>query len=117
MGRKEARVLTDGYRKIEPLLPLFQHFAHAPFASFGNPDRRRRVALDRAGHFAGKAAIIIGIVQHDIVDRPAAIAQRFGMVAHGRQDIGELGLVMTDIFRLVDHFHHQDDAVFRLHAV
>jgi hypothetical protein len=67
----------------------------------------RAVPRDRPRHLAVEAAAALGIVQLHVVDTPARRPQRPGVVAHGRQDVGELAPVVAHVGGLVPHLHHQ----------
>ena len=108
---EEARVGADVDGQAEQRLPRVEHRRDAPLARFGDDDAVGRVARDRAGDLAGEAAGVVGIVEADVVDVPARLHQRRGMVAHRREDVGDLLAVVADVGRLVGDLHHQHDRV------
>ena len=65
--------------------------------------------LHRANQFLGEAAAIARVVEGDVIDRRAPGAQRLGEVPHGREDEGDLLLVMPDVgafLHRLDQQHH-----------
>ena len=72
MAGEEAVVGADLDGEAEQRLPAFEHRLDAELARLGDDDAVGRMALDGARDLAGEAAGIVGIVERDIVDLPAA---------------------------------------------
>ena len=69
---------------------------------------------DGAADLVREAAAVLGVLQRDIVDRPAAFPQLGGEVADGREDQNDLVRVMADVSGLLRHLHHQHNTGRRI---
>jgi len=64
---------------------------------------------DGAFQLAGEVAGITRIFETDIVQRKSPLAQCLSKVAHGRENKGDLLLVLVDIDRLGPDLDHEDE--------
>ena len=61
--------------------------------------------------FAGDGAAVIRVVEADVLDPVAFIAQRLGKVAHGAEDQGDFLRMMSDVGRFLHDLDHQQQVV------
>ena len=114
MAADEAIVFENLERRVETVGKRLEGLAQAPFSRFCNDQRIVIVAVERANALVGQRAGILRVVQLHIIDGPARIGEFVGEVAHGREDQGDLLLVVADISRLVADLRHQHNIAGRI---
>jgi hypothetical protein len=102
MGAEKARV----FQHVDVRKFLLQ----APFAGFRHDHAGDAVTGAGAGDFALQAVAVGGIIERDIIHRPAFGAQAFGKVAHGGKAEDQLLAVMAHIGGFGHHLRHQHHA-------
>jgi hypothetical protein len=107
MGAQETVVGTDLDRDPDLLFPAFHRLKHPPFAGFRDPDPVWRMTGDCAPDLASEGSAVVRIVELHIIDGPAVGFQRAGMVAHGREQEGDLLAVVRDVIGFFNDLHHQ----------
>ena len=102
VGTEEVPVGTDLDAERRQIGP------HPPVAGVEHDQPLGPQRLGPPPDLAGERAAVLGIVELDIVDAPAARARLVAEVAHGGEEEGKPAFVLRDSGRLLAHLHLQD---------
>ena len=111
---EETVVGADLDRAAQFRLPVLHVVEDPPFAGLCHHDRLRCHIRDRAQHFGAERTGVVSVVEPRVADAKALLPEFLGEVTHGREDEGDLLLVVAHIGGFRHHLAHQHDILRRI---